>query len=171
MSASADYNVSIVESFTPPANWISGQKVNKDVFAVNTGNVDAFVEESISGVLTITTEKAVNPTDNGKPTANSIKLTAAERYVIEAGSFFAYKPTNSAAVVGNQIVAMTPDSDNLDGYKPQTGKTDFTPDEAGLYVFRRKITVDTTNQSETFSYEGYYYDGYGNYYKISNRVL
>nr|MCR5109452.1 SipW-dependent-type signal peptide-containing protein [Ruminococcus sp.] len=34
LTASADYGVSIVESFTPPANWIPGQTVNKDVYAV-----------------------------------------------------------------------------------------------------------------------------------------
>ena len=43
LSANADYGVSIVESFAPPENWLPGQEVNKDVYAVNTGNVAAFV--------------------------------------------------------------------------------------------------------------------------------
>ena len=43
LSASADYNVSIAEDFTPPEEWVPGQTINKDVSAVNTGNVDAFV--------------------------------------------------------------------------------------------------------------------------------
>ena len=150
MSANADYGVSIVESFAPPENWLPGQEVNKDVYAVNTGNVEAFVEESVSGVLTITKEE---PTDTR--TANSIELTAAERYAIEAGAYLAWKPANSNLELGNKIVAMTPDFDNENGYKPAS-TTDFTPDAEGLYVFRRSIGVDSTTKVETFKYEGYY---------------
>ena len=90
LSANADYGVSIVESFAPPENWVPGQEVNKDVYAVNTGNVGAFVEETVSGKLTITTEVA-----KGAISANSVKLTAAERYAVEAGSYLAYKPATS----------------------------------------------------------------------------
>ena len=36
LTANSDYGVSIVESFAPPANWLPGQTVNKDVYAVNT---------------------------------------------------------------------------------------------------------------------------------------
>lgn len=43
LTATADYGVSIVEDFTPPQDMTPGQKVNKDVSAVNTGNVDALV--------------------------------------------------------------------------------------------------------------------------------
>jgi len=150
LSANADYDVSIVESFAPPANWLPGQEVNKDVYAVNTGNVEAFVEESVSGVLTITKEE---PTDTR--TANSIELTAAERYAIEAGAYLAWKPANSNLELGNKIVAMTPDFDNENGYKPAS-TTDFTPDAEGLYVFRRSIGVDSTTKVETFKYEAYY---------------
>ena len=41
LTASADYGVTIAENFTPPNNWVPGQTINKDVSAVNTGNVDA----------------------------------------------------------------------------------------------------------------------------------
>ena len=43
LSANAKYDVSIAEDFQPPENWVPGQQINKDVSAVNTGNVDAFV--------------------------------------------------------------------------------------------------------------------------------
>lgn len=162
LSANADYNVSIVESFEPPANWIPGQIVNKDVYAVNTGNIPAFVKEELSGKLTVTTEV---PTNIATPAADSVKLTEAERYVIEAGAYLALKPDSSNAQIGNKIVSMTPDSSNLDGYT--AGATDFTPDAEGLYVFRRAINVDDTNRTEKFTYEGYYYKG-GDFYKISN---
>ena len=65
MSANADYDVSIVESFAPPANWLPGQEVNKDVYAVNTGTVDAFVEETVSGILTVTKEVKDTAAGNG----------------------------------------------------------------------------------------------------------
>ena len=160
LSANADYDVSIVESFAPPANWIPGQEVNKDVYAVNTGNTAAFVEETVSGVLTVTKEV---PKDT--LSANSIKLTEAERYSIEAGSYLALAPTTSNHEKGTMVVAMTPDPSNLNGYTE--GATDFTPDSAGLYVFRRKISVDPTTKVESFKYDGYYYDGH-DYYKITN---
>lgn len=47
LSAHADYNVSIVEDFTPPEDFTPGQTVNKPVSAVNTGNVDAFVQRRL----------------------------------------------------------------------------------------------------------------------------
>lgn len=156
LSANADYNVSIVESFAPPENWIPGQEVKKDVYATNTGNIGAFVREDISGALTITKEKATSSL-----TANSIELTQEERYVMEAGSYLAYAPTGSTKTLGDLIV-LRPDD------KEGSTLTDFAPDVTGLYVFRRNITVagDTT---ETFKYEGYYYDANtSKYYKISN---
>jgi len=53
LSASANYGVSIVEDFQPPKNWVPGQEINKDVGAVNTGNVDAFVRMWLEGEMTI----------------------------------------------------------------------------------------------------------------------
>ena len=159
LSANADYNVSIVESFEPPANWIPGQEINKDVYAVNTGSIPAFVQEEVSGVLTLTQEEGVVEFN-----ANCVQLTPAERYVMEAGSYLAYKPAGSSAVLGNKIVSMTPDPADLNGYT--AGATDFTPDAEGLYVFRRSIVVDGS-LLETFEYEGYYYKD-NKFYKITD---
>ena len=153
LSANADYNVSIVESFEPPFTWLPGQEVNKDVYATNTGNIGAYVNEDVSGVLTITTEK---PVDTFK--ADCVELTAEERYVMEAGAFLAFKPENSNAKLGDQIV-IRPDDQGT------PAKTDFTPDADGLYVFRRSIVVEDPSRAETFDYEGYYYNG-GKYYKV-----
>ena len=154
LSANADYGVSIVESFAPPANWLPGQTVNKDVYATNTGSVAAYVKESVSGTLTITTEK-----DTTEKTEQSIKLTEEERYVMEAGAYLAYAPADSQAEVGRKIVVRPKDASI-----PK--QTDFAPDAEGLYVFRRviKVAADTT---ETFEYAGYYFDG-TDFYKITN---
>lgn len=154
LTANADYGVSIVESFAPPENWMPGSLVNKDVYATNTGNIGAFVNEDISGVLTITTERPV-----ATWSADCVELTTEERYVMEAGSFLAFKPDGSTAKLGDQIVIRPDDQGD-----PPT--TDFTPDVDGLYVFRRSIVV-AGNNTETFTYEGYYYSG-GKYYKISD---
>jgi len=162
LTANADYGVSIVESFAPPENWVPGQEVNKDVYAVNTGNTAAFVEETVSGKLTITTEVAKNAIS-----ANSVKLTAAERYAVEAGSYLAYKPGTSNKELGVQVVSMIPDATNLEGYTTANAATDFTPDAAGLYVFRRSIGVDPITKIETFKYEGYYFDGH-DFYKVTD---
>lgn len=156
LSANADYNVSIVESFAPPENWLPGTSVNKDVYATNTGNIGAFVREDVSGVLTITNEKPVDTFDG-----DCVELKPEERYVMEAGSFLAYKPEASNAKLGNQIVIRPGDNNGV------PAETDFTPDEDGLYVFRRKIVVDNDTRAEQFKYEGYYYSG-GKFYKISN---
>ena len=162
LTANADYGVSIVESFAPPENWVPGQEVNKDVYAVNTGNVGAFVEETVSGTLTITTEVAKSDIS-----ANSVKLTAAERYAVEAGSYLAYKPAESNKELGVQVVSMIPDATKLEGYTTADATTDFTPDAAGLYVFRRSIGVDPITKIETFKYEGYYFDGH-DFYKVTD---
>ena len=60
LTANADYGVSIVESFVPPKNWLPGQEINKDVYAVNTGNVDAYVKEKITGILNYTYEQVID---------------------------------------------------------------------------------------------------------------
>ena len=172
LSANADYGVSIVESFAPPANWIPGQNVNKDVYAVNTGSIPAFVKEEVSGVMTYTIEKKTNTLTN-----DSIKLTAAERYVVEAGAYLAGAfDSNSNAIagveLGKEVIDMVPNGTNLDAYVANTinPPTDFTPTADGLYVFRRTIETDANAQTELFTYDGYYYKG-GEFYKISNLTV
>lgn len=154
LTANADYGVSIVESFEPPANWIPGQDVNKDVYAVNTGNIDAFVKESISGKLTYTYETLTSTAPSGDATGY-VELSSediAEEAIdgattMEAGSFLAW--TNTAEPLGEKSSARIEDG----------VENRWTPSTAGVYVFRRSIS------DNTFSYSGYYY-GNGKYYKI-----
>lgn len=56
LSANAKYDVSIAEDFQPPEEWIPGQTINKDVSAVNTGNVDAFVRMWLGGQMRLLNE-------------------------------------------------------------------------------------------------------------------
>jgi len=170
LAANADYGVRIVESFAPTANWLPGQTVNKDVYATNTGTVAAFVKETVSGVLTITNEKAVTGAYN--PANEYVELTEEERYAVEAGAFLAYKPDGDTNELGNQLVVRPDDNTGTDKV------FDFTPTVEGLYVFRRTIDVnnDTTSEvtgqgattgesihtaddygAEVFTYDAYYF--------------
>lgn len=133
MSASSDYGVKVVESFAPPKNWIPGEEVNKDTYAVNTGSIPAYVRSDVSGVLSLTTEKPVqvawgqddstqdddagkaiglynssntsgDPFTTGTNFDSFIKLDEDEVYSIEAGSYLAYKPAASQQSLGKQVV-------------------------------------------------------------------
>lgn len=53
LTANANYGVAIAEDFTPPANWLPGQQINKDAGVVNTGNIDAFVRMYMQGEMSI----------------------------------------------------------------------------------------------------------------------
>ena len=66
LTASANYNVSIVEDFQPPADWLPGQTINKDVAAVNTGNVDAFVRMWLDGKLRLLKEDVTTAEPSAK---------------------------------------------------------------------------------------------------------
>ncbi len=137
LSAKAEYNVSLTETFTPPEEWVPGQEVNKDVFAVNTGNVDALVKETVSSKLRITTEAASTDNLNTQqtPPTGAVKLSteyrgstdtstgvttysADEVTSVMAGSVLAYTTNpGDVALVGNLTI-------NVDG----TTKLGTNPD-------------------------------------------
>jgi len=147
LSAQADYGVSIVESFAPTPEWLPGQEVNKDVYATNTGSVSALVKEEIDTRIAITYE-----VDQAEFDEDCVQLTEEERYAVEAGSFLAYRPSDSEREPGYYIVTRTEDNE-----KNVPKAADFTPDKKGLYVFRRAIDVNAADQSESFTYDGYYF--------------
>lgn len=62
LTATANYGVSIVEDFKPTENMTPGQEVNKDVSAVNTGSVDAFVRLGIENMLSFTKSSGTSVT-------------------------------------------------------------------------------------------------------------
>lgn len=77
LTATADYGVSIAEDFTPPENWIPGQKIEKNVGVVNTGNVDALVRTWLTGEMRVTSE--IRNTEKFSGT-DFTKLTTTSRY-------------------------------------------------------------------------------------------
>ena len=142
MTANADYGVSIVESFTPPANWLPGQDVNKDVYAVNTGNVDAFVKEDVAAVLNYTYEDV----EINFPATGAVELTLDQVKAIEgqtmedgfktneAGGFLAW--TSAGAVAAS-------DSYTVDGVAA-TVTSEGGPFAVGTSDYTYKVTVGAT---------------------------
>jgi len=103
LTANADYGVSIVESFVPPKNWLPGQEINKDVYAVNTGNVDAFVKETITGVLNYTYEQTTDTWLEDCVQLTPDRVTAIDGATTEeAGGFLAW--TDAEVVVSSTPV-------------------------------------------------------------------
>ncbi|MBR4201376.1 MAG: BsaA family SipW-dependent biofilm matrix protein [Oscillospiraceae bacterium] len=148
LTASANYGVSITEDFTPPSEWTPGQKINKDVTAVNTGNVDAYVRLAILNDLTITAAgsgASIESNATTKPdapegetlveiTSDKVKsLQAGGTLVLEAGAAPTTQNVNSAT---------------------------YSPTATGLYLFRRNVESGS-------EYSGYFYDQTaGKYYPL-----
>lgn len=183
LTASSDYGVSIVESFTPPKNWIPGQEINKDVYAVNTGNIEAFVKEELSGILDYSYEYKVPTWDAQCVTLDQNNVTVIDGATMnEAGAFLAW--TNAENVPYGVVVssAREADKDNAETVKPR-----WTPTKSGDYIFRRSIGtkhVDANGEDPSaegyvaahdetvYTYAGYHYEEpgagetEGKYYKI-----
>ena len=158
MSASSDYGVSIVESFTPPANWQPGQEINKDVYAVNTGNIDAFVKETVKGVLDYTYESKVATWSDKCVTLEDTAKTAIDGATTdEAGGFLAWTSVDPATkgyiAPGAVVSARETESPAVNGR--------WTPTAEGVYIFRRAIAATKDGEGKTtgytYEYAGYYF--------------
>jgi len=189
LSASADYNVSIIENFVPPKQWTPGQTVKKEEGVVNTGAVDAFVKQTISGNLQVTVEvpTTVKPTATGVDASDYVTLTQKEFGSLEAGSTLAWVPVdengNKKDTVNKIGVIIGLGIDGKIEDDPATTNVNednhaFVPAAEGLYVFRRAVhkstaTPATDDEFEDVSYDyvGYYYvpgtgGAEGTYYKL-----
>lgn len=186
LSASASYGVSIAEDFTPPEDWTPGQEINKDVSAVNTGNVDAFVRVGLlhDATLTVKGDGVTVPADDAalaaadKSTWVELKTSASST----AGSAAGGNATNNAnevtllqaggtlVVAGGQAVSPSDawnvrsgDSSNDD----YSGDKQFDPAVTTVYGSTTATYADTygsglyifkRNTSDGVKYSGYYYD-------------
>ena len=157
---------------------LPGETVNKDVYAVNTGTVDAFVKETLSGVLNYTYEEVVNSF-----AATNVQLTIAQVNAVQGvvatedgittyqgGGYLAW--TDATGVTPGSINSGRTADANDEENNPGVADPIWRPTTEGVYVFRRSIEHDFTNQNgehptgDKFTYAGYYYDGNGKYYKI-----
>ena len=161
LTANSDYGVSIVESFAPPKNWLPGQDINKDVYAVNTGTVDAFVKETVTGKLNYTYEQVIDTWD-----VDCVRLDDTARTIIdgatteEAGGFLAW--TTAKVDDGNGTMVDYPTGPVNSARQQETPAVadPWTPPASGIYIFRRAIDTDGVNilndEIPTFTYAGYY---------------
>lgn len=157
LSASADYGVSIVESFSPPANWLPGQTVNKDVYDVNTGNIAAFVKNDITGVLNYTYESKTSTRTDDCIKLNELEVTSIDGVTSsEGGGFLAYAKADDNTVIDVGAVNSARKNDAV--------ANTWHPSKAGVYIFRRSI--GGTAAAPTYTYAGYYFNGEKDYYKI-----
>ena len=153
LSAEADYNVSITESFTPPEDWTPGQEINKDVSAVNTGNIDSLVNLKFGHSFTVTGKgdpiKVSDAATEDLGAKNAVEVSTDKAKSAQAGGYIVYN------------------KDNVEENPRESSSDPFTDD--GLYIFRREIkkTVDGSNKltSVDYEYDGYYVKG-GKYYRI-----
>ncbi len=85
LTAVHNYGVSITEDFTAPENWLPGQAVNKDVQAVNTGNVDALVRMALTSRMEVRGTKE-ETFDTGLKSASTLVGYPAGSTGMELGS-------------------------------------------------------------------------------------
>lgn len=139
LSASNDFGVTITETFTPPSQWLPGEKVDKKVGVVNTGNIDAFVKLSLTNALGLTVVGEADTVFTAANSDNYIKLSKAEVTSLQAGGMLVCKAGT----------AITDEKDMTVG-------TEYTPTDSGLYIFRRSV-VQKEDGTDTYEYAGYYY--------------
>lgn len=134
LSASNNYGVTITENFTPPSQWVPGEKVSKEVAVINTGNIDAFVKLSLKNTIDVTVLGEEDESFDAANVDKYVVLTDAEVASLQAGGILV---CSKGAETEDQIVG-----------------TDFDASKVGegLYIFRRS-TVDEYE----YEYAGYYY--------------
>lgn len=156
LSSTSDYNVAITENFVPVKSMTPGTTVSKEVAAVNTGSVDAFVKMTVSGQLELTTYTTGDSSYDSSSTSSYVALStdndANEVTSLQAGAILAYTTSTNTSDTGAVGTLYT------DG-------TNFTPNGSGFYVFARSVTASTNGN--TWEYVGYYYDGTSAYYAIT----
>lgn len=146
LSASNDFGVTITETFTPPSQWLPGEKVDKKVGVVNTGNIDAFVKLSLTNALDLTVVGEADTTFTAANADKYIQLSEAEIKSIQAGGYIVEEGSTSADIheVGTE-------------YTPSNGD--------GLYMFRRSVVqAKDADGADTYVYAGYYYDSVADVY-------
>lgn len=175
LTATADYGVSVVEDFTPPKDLVPGQKVNKDVSAVNTGNVDAYVRLAILNDLQLNVNSAgvavdkaaaalpsvpqgdkgfvelqLTAVDAQSPTEteNAVKKVPNSVSTIQAGGTLVWTPDGAVQPTDTQSVS--PGDDVTLGADDYDGADQFKPRKTGLYIFRRTVKGTPT-------YAGYFF--------------
>lgn len=167
LTASSNYGVSITEDFTPPEDWLPGQTVKKEVAAVNTGNVDAFVRMWLEGEMKLIKEDSAgksvtdfataNITNVNDTTLSAVKLSKKD----EDGTYYRVLSVDDRKALQTGELAYSPSYTNGAGAVNKINSESFAPSEVGIYLFRRSYNLagDGSIDTTTIEYSGYYYDG------------
>ena len=173
LTASADYGVSIVEDFTPPEDWLPGQEINKDVSAVNTGNIAAFVRLALLNDAKLKVSAAGKPiasfdaddeelvklntqasTTNTPSGGNAVNNTANEVTLLQGGG--------TLVIAGGRAVSP---SDAWNVRSGDDGDDSATPDYSGSGQFDPAVTLTVSVPTKTYAAE------YGSGVYIFQRTL
>lgn len=173
LTASADYGVSIVEDFTPPEDWLPGQEINKDVSAVNTGNIAAFVRLALLNDAKLKVSAAGKPiasfdaddkalvklntqasTTNTPSGGNAVNNTANEVTLLQGGG--------TLVIAGGRAVSP---SDAWNVRSGDDGDDSATPDYSGSGQFDPAVTLTVSDPTKTYAAE------YGSGVYIFQRTL
>lgn len=136
----AGSDVEVVETFTPPTDWKPGQKVNKDVAILNSGDYDSMIRVSFNEVLT-------KLTDAYSKTSNDV--------------------TNLDGKTKDQVYLFPLSKTEgtwQDAKVVDTKMTVATGDYAGTYTLKAKEQVVTTDAGSTYRYASYWDNGTEQYY-------
>jgi predicted ribosomally synthesized peptide with SipW-like signal peptide len=170
LSATSEYDVTTLESFTPPPNWIPGQNVTKNVFATNTGNIDAYVRVTIDNSMELTTNftsgvrlsDASTATTSGKLTiidsaisGNTNTVTSGENgnNVVSTDKYY------PVGTVSGNLSLVELSKTGTDSSEVKLPDTASTTDEVkaiqagGRLIYAPGITSNTTNGEGVVHYE------------------
>ena len=137
----AGSDVEVVETFTPPLDWVPGQKVNKDVAIMNSGQYDSMIRVSFEEIL--------SKLDNASSKTSNDAATVLEGKTKEQVYLFPMSKVEGtwqdAKVVDTKI-------------------TVATGDYAGTYTLKAKEQEITTDAGTTYRYASYWDNGTEQYY-------
>ena len=164
LTATANYGVSLAEDFTPPEDWTPGQEINKDVTAVNTGNVEAFVRLALldDAKLKVKGTSITRPADAAaassadksswvelKKTASTANTPSGGNPVDNTANEVLPLQSGGTLVVAASSPVSPSDNNNV-------SSKDYKPSKTGVYIFKRTVYEGTSTAPVT-KYSGYYY--------------
>ncbi|GEM_PF-2147221 len=164
LSATSNLNVMLKEDFDPPEDWLPGTGVKKQISAINTGDVDAFLRLRLKGVITISTKEAKTVSDLSTLSPD-VYSTLKDDMVTNTVNTDYSRGYEKVTNIATDVHAIQADSEVVckAGINCEAAEAgiDFLPtDGNGLYVFRRK------KEDDTYTYGGYYFKD-NKYYEIA----
>lgn len=139
----AGNDVEVVETFTPPKDWVPGQEVNKDVAILNSGEYDSMIRvsftETLEKLLDAQSKLSNDPAILNGKTKEQIYLTPLNDSATQTGTW-------TDAKVASKTLTVT------------------GGDYAGTYTLKAKEQAVVTAAGTTYKYVSYWDNGTDQYY-------